>query len=666
MRLKRARVTKFRSIDDSTWVDAEDVLALVGKNESGKTTFLQALEKLNPAETGRGDFNPVKDFPRREYSKYKKQHDSDPAKAVEAEFELSNTEVLTLEGLYGKGILSDRIVTISKNHKNRRDWNIRLSEQAALQQEAKRFNLPSEVAQLLKKSQTLAKLLVALDALSEKTPATVKFAEELRNKFPKGIWDKVVNDHLVKMLPRFVYFGDYNIMDGTINLQALKQRDSANPRQVNESDRTFLSLLAMADTSLDDLQNNQAYEALKAELEATSAGITDDVFEYWTQNKQLRVEFDIMQANGKEAPPFNTGTNLYVRVWNDRHRVSVPFNERSRGFVWFFSFLAYFSQLDGSPGSLILLLDEPGLNLHATAQSDFLRFIDERLASKYQVLYTTHSPFMVPAHRLERVRTVQDLDGMGTVISKDVLKNDKDTLFPLQAALGYDLAQTLFIGPNNLLVEGPSDIIYLQLLGRVAEQAGREGIAREWSIVPAGGADKVSTFVTLMGSQRLNLAVLMDVAAKDRQRIDNLKSNQLLGQSALVQVNEAIDQKDADIEDIFDPAFYLALVNGAYSGKLESPIELKDLPNTSVRIVKRLERYFEENAVAGGHFNHYLPAEFLLREQAALLKGINEKTLERFAIIARRINGLLVGTSPTPGRSQASVRSYRRESEATV
>ena len=70
----------------------------------------------------------------------------------------------------------------------------------------------------------------------------------------------------------------------------------------------------------------------------------------------------------------------------------MPFDERSRGFVWFFSFLTYFSNLEEEKtNDLVLLLDEPGTNLHAMGQTDFLRFIKERLANKNQVIYSTHS-----------------------------------------------------------------------------------------------------------------------------------------------------------------------------------------------------------------------------------------------------------------------------------
>lgn len=650
MKFLGARATKYRSIEDSGWVDAEDVLALVGKNESGKTTFLQALERLNSSEPSRASFDPVKDYPRRELTKYLKVHEQNPATVIQAKFELSDEEIAQIEAAFGKGALSGKTFTVSKDYKNVRTWSIPTSEGAAIRYLAQGLELPSEVQELVKKAKSISGLVEQLEALGDPTPSTTKFAQTLKEKFPKGLWYPIVTNHLEKMLPRFVYFGDYFLMKGIINIENLAQR-IGKPDKIKEADRTFLALLRVADAKLEDfLSNGQGYESLKAKLEGASASISDQVFEYWTQNKQLQVEFDVMQGNANEEAPFNSGTNLHVRIRNDRHRVTVPFDERSRGFVWFFSFLAYFSELEGSaPGSLVLLLDEPGLSLHGKAQGDLLRFIDEKLASKYQVLYTTHSPFMIAPGKFERIRTVQDVDGTGTLISKDVLKNDKDTIFPLQAALGYEIAQTLFVGPNNLLVEGPSDLIYLQLLTRKADVEGHASLSPAWTIVPVSGADKVASFVSLFGANNLNLAVLMDVSAKDKQRIDNLKANALLGRSSLIQINEATGGNDADFEDIFDPDFYLELVSGAYD--LPKPITVKDLPVGSPRIVKRVEEHFKANGINGGHFNHYLPAEFLLREQSVLMGKVDTATLKRAEILFLRANGLLPGQ---PGVASAT------------
>src|SRR5690606_34015477 len=99
--------------------------------------------------------------------------------------------------------------------------------------------------------------------------------------------------------------------------------------------------------------------------------------------------------SGDEAP-FNTGIIARARVKNNLHKVTVPFSERSAGFIWFFSFLVKFAQVRKDKKPLILLLDEPGLTLHGKAQADLLRYFDEKLAPYHQIIFSTHSPFMVP------------------------------------------------------------------------------------------------------------------------------------------------------------------------------------------------------------------------------------------------------------------------------
>lgn len=657
MKLLKARVTKYRSIDDSGWVDAGDVIALVGKNESGKTTFLQALEKLNSAERTRGNFDLTKDYPRRELSKYKKTHEDQAAKAVEAEFELTEAEISDIEEVFGEGVLKSNKVTASKDYANERVWSVEVDESKVLAHLSSDKELPSEASSVLKSSKTIKQAVDGLEKLTDKSPSTSELLVHIKKDF-SSVSRRIINEFLVKFMPKFVYFGDYSVMKGTVNIQNLASKVANKPETVTEADRTFLALLANAGTDLDEYQNFANYESLKAELEGASASISDEVFEFWSQNKQLRVEFDIMQGAPSDPVPYNAGTNLHVRIWNDRHRVSVPFDERSRGFVWFFSFLAYFSQLDGAAGSLILLLDEPGLNLHGKAQADFLRFIDNRLASKYQVIYTTHSPFLIPSGNWDRIRTVQDFDDRGTVISKDVLKSDKDTLFPLQAALGYEVTQTLFVGPNMLLVEGPSDILYLQLFGRSVQGANHLGLDPRWTIAPCGGVDKAGTFVTLFGASNLRVAVLVDVNKAERQRINQLKEHPLLRAGGVIEVNEFLDGKqDADLEDLFEPELYLDLVNGAYANKMSKALQLADLPQ-GPRIVKRIEKHFEDHMIDGGHFNHFLPAEYFQLHQGEYMARLG-KTVERAKAVFDRINTLLEdaaqSVAPSPRVTRKSV-----------
>ena len=134
-----------------------------------------------------------------------------------------------------------------------------------------------------------------------------------------------------------------------------------------------------------------------------------------------------------------------------------------------------------------MFVDEPALGLHARAQRDFLRFIDERVATRCQVLYSTHSPFMVQTGKLERVRLVADRGGQdGTMVTADIRSADPDTLIPVQGALGYDLIQHLLQGRIVSSPRDSSDFTYLTVISNfLKEQGGRTswtsaGRSRPW------------------------------------------------------------------------------------------------------------------------------------------------------------------------------------------
>ncbi len=229
------------------------------------------------------------------------------------------------------------------------------------------------------------------------------------------------------------------------------------------------------------------FDSRRGELEAVSNELTQQVFEYWTQSPNLSVEID-SDKETVTSGPYNGQTAivkyLEVRVKDSRHGFTGNFEQRSTGFQWFFSFFAAFSEFEDLGHDVIVLLDEPAMSLHGRAQADFLRFINERLGAKSQVIYTTHSPFMIEPNRLERVRIVEDLGPQqGAAVTEDVHRVGDDATFPLQAALGYDIAQNLFIGPDNLLLEGGSDQTYLRIMSDHLRAEGREGLDDRWRVV---------------------------------------------------------------------------------------------------------------------------------------------------------------------------------------
>ncbi len=635
MKLTSVRVQNYRSIEDSGEVKIEDVTSLVGKNESGKTTFLRALHLLNPLNPikSKTDFDDTIDYPSKNFSKYKRTKVASPAEVLNVKFELTDSEAKLVEDEFGKGFLTSRTITVSRKYDtSNRSYTSHTDEGKGVKHFLERIEVTATEQAMLNEATTFSELLELLISIEEPNSSVTEMIAEMKGWREGRFTLHLIDSYWEKWLPKFFYFDDYSVMEGRVNLVELQQRIDAET--LTEADKTFMSLLKTIDANIADFMSDSDdaddYESLKRELEAASNGITQEVFKYWTQSSGLRVNFDI-EPNGR---------HINIRIWNDRHFVSVPFNERSKGFIWFFSFFAYFSNIDEtSSKDLVLLLDEPGLSLHAKAQGDFLKLINEELSPKHTVIYTTHSPFMIEPTKLNRVRTVQDIDNEGTKISEDVLRTDSDTVFPLQAALGYSLAQTLFIGENTLLVEGPSDMIYLQVLSELVAKRGGERLDERWVIVPVGGADKLATFVSLLGANQLNVAVLMDISSKDIQRVDNLKENGYLGKKSVLTFGEFINKKDADIEDLFEEAFYLKLVNAPYKARISNSIKAADIKVGSPRIVLRIGAVLSTLGVP--HFNHYLPSSYLLQNQAALADKIAESTTDAASEIFTALNKLV-------------------------
>ena len=218
-----------------------------------------------------------------------------------------------------------------------------------------------------------------------------------------------------------------------------------------------------------------------------------------------------------------------------------------------------------------------------------------------------------------------------------VLSVDRETLFPLQGALGYEITQTLFIGKNSLLVEGPSDLLYLTTYSAELTQQGRTGLSQAWTITPVGGVDKVSAFMSLMYGNRLNVAVLTDFAKGQKKKIDDLKKLRLLSEAQILTANTYTGTGEADIEDLIGRDGYIALAKQAY--KLPA---LKIASPGTERVVKDVEDAFRLLPPSAPEFDHFFPSSFLI-ENPALLKSLpnHKEALDRFEKLFADLNALL-------------------------
>ncbi len=652
MKLRKIRVTNFRSVDDSEEFEVDRVTCLVGKNEAGKSAILLALAALNPNEATPVSMDRERDYPRRHLVRYRQIHGDSEAVVVQTTWDLGESEIQAIEEDVGDDVLKSPRVEISRRYGRKIEVKAELDYGASVKHHCDQFALNASERSMLKSPATTDALMEALDGLASPTPKHQALQQYLNEK---GDARTRVQNRVIAALPTFMYVSAYDRMDGAIQIEETQERIQNQEIEFDEhrGAQLFVDFLDYAGVAIDEITNVSTYETFNAMLQAASTNITEQILEYWSQNPDLDVEVKIDEARSGDPAPFDQGTIARARIKNNLHKVDTPFSERSAGFVWFFSFLVKFTQVKNTGSPVILLLDEPGLSLHGKAQGDLLRFIDDKLGPSHQVIYTTHSPFMVPADELQRVRIVEDRVDVtktprrsdGTKVTQDVLRVEADTLFPLQGALGYEAIQTLFIGEHTLLVEGPSDILYLQALSAALKARGRTELDARWTICPAGGIDRIMPFVSLFSGRRLHVAVLSDEAQGAKGKVERIRKSDILRAGHFYTVADFIDAAEGDIEDIFDPEIYAVIVNRSY--RLPEPhrvtVEKLDQDPSTPRVVKKVEVMFQLMPDTIPMFDHFTPAAWLIRNPDVLAEESKpiEDTLAVAEHVFEKFNGLL-------------------------
>lgn len=634
IRLISATIHKYKCIEQEQSFDVEkDITVLVGMNESGKTSILEALAKTNYFDNDiKFKFNTVHDYPRKQKKAMEKS--GIIPEAVTLQYEIDDDLKSVIEADIGVNIKSKQF-SFTRKYDNGKCWQVYFADNKSFVK-AKLKSLDIQDKKLIE-DLTKVKNAAGFDAFikkyeDDKDMSLIEQVKPLKKYFEnKNGWDDFVDEyitlnHLIPNLPKFMYYDDYYMLPARVSLTDLSSKTTSE-----SSYKTAKALLELSDIDVDKVINSSDFEDFVAELEATQMTISDELFNYWTTNKNLKILFNIdkIEKTDNRSNTKIVDHVLDIRVQNSRSGVSLPLSNRSKGFNWFFSFLVWFMKIqENKDDTYILLLDEPGLNLHAKAQNDLLKFLCD-LSDTYQIIYTTHSPFMIETENLHQVRTVIEKND-GTHISESVQEKDPNTLFPLQAALGYDLAQNLFVAKKNLLVEGIADLTYLTILSGLLNASSKTSLNEDITIVPTGGADKIATFVSLLRGNELNMVCLLDTftdkSAQDR--LNNLVAQSIIKDRKILFYHDILQRQFADVEDLFSVDDYLNIYNGAFGKKVKST-DIDD----NIPILTQLKKLN-----GGKNFNHYSPANYLAKNISTIT--LSNKTIDNFEKLFQEVNKL--------------------------
>ena len=608
----RFRVLNYRNIDDSGWIPLERVTAFVGRNEAGKTALLKALHKFNPASDE--SYNAQREFPRDRFTAEYCDGGDWPVCRVEFEIlsefrkelgdqlnrsEIPRKAILTryydgsLEYEYDMEVSvdsvdpSELVDVLDVFAKGARRLTAPSQEQGE-ETQAQRTKLANwadknkEAAWNIQDLQTQqgVELLekVRHESNTYADPMSADLVEVLHGDVDK-LLDKAnvvpipeqLDEAIEGELPVFIYFENYGILDSAVYLTRFLEDLAARPKEprvrtINamfkhvkltaqelsdlgheESERTIVSGQQVTPEIIQRDQERMELRSVK--LNSASLDISKK-FSQWFGQRRHKIKY---QADGS-----------YFRIWvsdDRRPDVEIELESRSKGFQWFFSFyLVFLVESDEGHKDAILLLDEPGLHLHPTAQQELLVFF-ETLAENNQLIYTTHSPFLIDGEHIHRIRPVTEDEKGNSRISVDSWPEDRETIFPLQAAAGYAMVRGLFQHKKNVLVEGMSDYLYLHALNLHCHSLGLQGLPDDIYITPCGGTKLVGHIASLFLGQDVRPVVLLDGDDAGQARQDALMKELYAGyEKAVLMLSDILEQEDCQIEDIIGEATILPVL----------------------------------------------------------------------------------------------------------
>jgi len=591
MRIESARVRNYRCVQDSGSFDVEpDKTILVGINEAGKTAILRGLQQVSRPK----DVPPIDwlyDAPASQVDDIRRERleqSALPVATVVMAPEAKDLAGLTLPD----GAENIRLVVTSYMDGHRTYRVAGMPPRPSVGDLDKTLlRLTSAMGkQSDEEAKSTAERLVRWKADHVHEALEGSAYTELRTLLDEALplfdegsaaekhWDTLdevlkststldkVGKHLLVRMPPFVYYSSYFSVRPRIHLNRLAERQASGELDMNYDFGNlqllkFLGFTAKELSEMDseapdkpynydsDVAAQQQYKAAlvlherrvaerKKALHAAGTRLTQEIRRVWN-DKTITLRLDV------------DGQYLQTVVEDDSG-VAVELDQRSEGFRWLVSFFVVFhAQAADNLKDAVLLLDEPGLSLHALKQQEF-RTTVSRLAEGNQIIYTTHSPFMVGADELDLVRIVEMQDrAAGSKVHTRLAVDDPKSIYPLQAALGYDLAQSMFTHQRNLVVEGVTDLLYAEALNAACADEPGATLTEGTALVPAGSASKVVYYSTILTSQNLKVAALLDSDAAGDQAAEQEELWQLLTKKRILRTGDHISGvKRAEIEDL--------------------------------------------------------------------------------------------------------------------
>ncbi len=556
MRLKAFRVEKFRSIIDTGFRDVspDNINVLIGQNESGKTSVLSALQSFETGKISGDDLRSDESYPE-----------------VSCDFEISTDE---FQETFKEFKLPENFLKKLQENNNvlglRRKWTADLKSELTF--------TDSKLSLLWKEKITLAIPSIETPA-APVTEGAVATAPPLAGTAVEVIpEEKYISEvefikELFDAFPLFIFFEDNtSLLPRNIDIEDIQNKKKDAPGYIGAMN--FLKIIGFDTASISGVTDKRIIED---KIDKLSKEFTADFQKYWGQkigkSDKIAIQMELKHHDGSvEAKKGNPYLTFYVK--DNQGRLYA--DQRSQGIRWFVSFYLQLEATSKENNERIFLIDEPGGSLHAKAQEDVLK-VFEKIKTTLQIIYTTHSPYLIDVNNVHRILAVQrddedDRQSPTKVLSVQELGGaTSDTLFPLYTNMGIDLShQRVIKNNNNILLEEISAYFYFKAFWKLF------GMAKEVQFLPATGTSHLPLLANLMLGWGLNFLVIVDDENSGRKIFNSLKDNHVSDPADLFKI------KDCDgIEDLFDADDFKKLIlkdsTIAISGKNSHFLKTKNL-----------------------------------------------------------------------------------------
>lgn len=668
MRIKKFHIKNYRSILDSGEVNLESgITTLVGKNESGKTYILKALESFKL------DYKYVKDdlclhseARKKLYLGAIKEGDidiltiwfeiesEDKQKLKEINSKLTKIKTLKVTKYFDNSyevespeISLKDLKIIGKNEIKKnlsKIHSIVTSFKSKLDNHSKRHTpfsgSKTQYDEIIQK-------IISFDSETDLNIDNVfnNFYNKLRNlpnrdtpiqndiktfigeiESHKNIIREIlskeedVRDVIVRNLPNFMYFADIEKLEDTVPISEFLTN--------REKHKTLSNLIMISGLNVERIKDAEDYEML-SELKLASTTITGFVNQSWTQ-ETVNVNIGIVREK------------IVISIFDNVIKKEHPPSIRSQGFQWFLSFYINFTA--GSGGEFkntIILLDDPGVYLHPSGQKDLLK-ISEKISQSNQIVFSTHSPFMIDREKLNRIRIVSKKEGKGTLIEEKYYKSDFDALQPIRASIGMTIGDSLFITKRNLLVEGYSDELILEAMSKVCSNKKKDYIdTSKISVLPTNGAEKIPYFTTIFQKENIKFLVLLDHDPKGRKVVKELKEKFNINDNSILTLNMVANKGiDLEIEDLIDIDFYLEALNLAYGNIFQKKLNKESITKNDLKEVsfKGIKKFFKEKKIGVSKRVDKIKVAKKMHDLVAEDKFPDDQTISNFSQLFKLIN----------------------------